>query len=99
MCCLCALEQKDLTLVVTEARLRRSIRPLSYAIVGRRRKCRRSRAAELASEFSAGRAQSGCGVNPDWVSFPNKDCAREENPVLFLVQQMEANRYNPFTGL
>lgn len=40
--CLCALEQKVLSLLVTEARLRHSIRPLSYALVGgRQRKCRR----------------------------------------------------------
>lgn len=35
-----------------------------------------------------------------WNLKPDKDSAREENPVLpFLAQQLEANRYNPFTGL
>lgn len=37
--CLCALEHRDLTLLVTETRLHHSIEPLSYAVFGR--KCRR----------------------------------------------------------
>lgn len=98
----CALEQKDLSLPATEARLHHSDRchmRLLEAVsgnVGDRERPSPSRSLARIMRFAvSGKILSGSR----WQQSPNKDSAWEENPVLFLAQQMEANRYNPFTGL